>query len=68
MTIIINDFPLERTRFVECPNRFLIRCALEDGDKNVVEAHLADPGRLKELLVPGRHVWLRTVNNPKRKT
>jgi sugar fermentation stimulation protein A len=33
-----------------------------------VEAHLADPGRLKELLLPGRQVWLRPASNPDRKT
>jgi len=62
------NFPLVRTRFVERPNRFLIRCALEGNDKDRVEAHLTDPGRLKELLVPGRSVWLRSVPNSKRKT
>jgi len=29
---------------------------------------MADPGRLKELLVPGRRVWLRRAQNPRRKT
>jgi len=62
------DFPLKRARFVERPNRFLTRCALEEGGKNIVEAHLADPGRLKELLVPGKTVWLRSVSNQARKT
>lgn len=34
----------------------------------VVEAHLPDPGRLKELLTPGKQVWLRRVREGKRKT
>ena len=36
--------------FVERLNRFAVRCRLGDTDE-LVEAHLADPGRLKELLV-----------------
>jgi sugar fermentation stimulation protein A len=67
---------LEEAMFLERPNRFLIRCVLTEGvDANeaiargsILEAHLPDPGRLKELLIPGQRVWLRSVNNPKRKT
>jgi sugar fermentation stimulation protein A len=85
--------PLLLTRFVERPNRFLVRCAgapraptaPADGRAGgpdcvtanggviavdeVVEAHLADPGRLRELLIPGRRVWLRrAVPAPGRRT
>ncbi|MFW5947727.1 MAG: hypothetical protein ACOCUW_04475, partial [Gemmatimonadota bacterium] len=60
--------PLTGARFVERPNRFLLRCRLPPpGDSvdrpgpetsppgtgsagEVVEVHLADPGRLNELL------------------
>lgn len=34
----------------------------------IVTAHLADPGRLNELLIPGRNLWVRYVNKPERKT
>jgi sugar fermentation stimulation protein A len=34
----------------------------------VVEAHLPDPGRLKELLLPGATVWVRPASGPGRKT
>jgi sugar fermentation stimulation protein A len=35
----------------------------------VYEAHMADPGRLRELLLPGRRVWLRPVSDaPHRRT
>lgn len=51
--------------FLERPNRFLLRCQL---GKEVVEAHLADPGRLRELLIPGRRVWLRAAGHPGRRT
>ncbi len=59
--------PLVPARFVERPNRFLVRAVL-DGDgpagegrsiADPVEAHLADPGRLRELLVPGARLALR---------
>jgi sugar fermentation stimulation protein A len=33
-----------------------------------VEAHLPDPGRLKELLIPGANVWVRPASGPGRKT
>jgi sugar fermentation stimulation protein A len=43
--------------FIARPNRFVVRAALEDGGE--VEAHLPDPGRLTELLVPGARLRLR---------
>jgi sugar fermentation stimulation protein A len=49
--------PLVRATFLERPNRFVLVCRLEAGD--VVRAHLPDPGRLRELLMPGAPVWLR---------
>lgn len=38
-------------------NRFVVRARLRDGES--VTAHLADPGRLKELLLPGAELRLR---------
>jgi sugar fermentation stimulation protein A len=59
--------PLVESRFVERPNRFLLRCA--DGSGTVHEAHMADPGRLRELLLPGKRVWLRpAAPGPTRRT
>jgi sugar fermentation stimulation protein A len=58
--------------FLARPNRFLCRVLLEGqpgtpmGDP--VEAHLPDPGRLRELLVPGRRVRVEAASNPARKT
>lgn len=71
--------PLAPARFVERPNRFLVRCRLTGGPGDppgdgardgapVVEAHLPDPGRLAELLTPGRAVLLRPAEAPGRKT
>ncbi|MFO7259802.1 MAG: DNA/RNA nuclease SfsA [bacterium] len=59
--------PLEPARFVERPNRFLIRCRLE-ATGEVVGAHLGDPGRLEAIFVPGRRVWVRPSADPARRT
>lgn len=59
--------PLVKARFLERPNRFVVHCRVESsGDE--VTAHLADPGRLKELLVPGALLFLRPSENPQRST
>ncbi|NIP82139.1 MAG: DNA/RNA nuclease SfsA [Gemmatimonadetes bacterium] len=39
-----------------------------DGDATIVDVHMADPGRLKELLLPDRRVWIRWAASPTRKT
>ena len=49
--------PLTEARFVARPNRFLVEAELMGG--GIVVAHLADPGRLRELLVEGCRIWLR---------
>jgi sugar fermentation stimulation protein A len=59
--------PLVPSRFVQRYNRFLLQVDLE-GSGEAVDAHMADPGRLRELLVPGRRLWLRSATNPARKT
>ena len=41
--------------FVSRPNRFVIFCTTEEG---IVTAYLPNPGRLWELLLPGRIVYL----------
>ncbi|NIR44528.1 MAG: DNA/RNA nuclease SfsA [Gemmatimonadetes bacterium] len=57
--------PLHPATFLSRPNRFLTEVEL---DGRVVEAHLPDPGRLRELLVPGARVWVRPEAGPNRKT
>ncbi len=49
--------PLTEARFVGRPNRFLVQAELPHGE--IVTAHMADPGRLRELLLEGRRAWLR---------
>jgi sugar fermentation stimulation protein A len=59
--------PVRPARLVDRPNRFLIRARLEPEDA-VVEAHLPDPGRLREFVAPGTPVWLRPAEEPNRRT
>ncbi len=51
--------------FLERPNRFGAWVALQGRWEYV---HVPDPGRLRELLVPGTAVWLRPAGTPGRRT
>lgn len=51
--------------FLERPNRFGAWVEM-DGRREYV--HVPDPGRLRELLIPGRAVWLRPALGPMRRT
>jgi sugar fermentation stimulation protein A len=54
-------------KFVERPNRFIVVFETKQGTNEM--EHLMDPGRLKELLIPGVRLLLRkAIPNPKRKT
>ena len=53
--------------FVKRPNRFLAQVKI-CSTQELVSAHVPDPGRLKELLLPSVQVVLRKSNNPNRKT
>lgn len=57
--------PLQRGRLVARPNRFLARVELGDA---AVEAHVPDPGRLEELLLPGAAVYVAAAGAPGRRT
>ena len=58
--------PLISGTFIERPNRFI---TLVNINGKIVRSHLPDPGRLKELLIPGVEVLLRPASNLlKRKT
>ncbi len=47
------------------PNRFIAKVEI-DGQEETV--HVKNTGRCKELLIPGRTVWLEEGTNPNRKT
>jgi sugar fermentation stimulation protein A len=57
-TFLLPDFdtPLIRARFIKRPNRFLLRCADDDGVEYL--AFLPNPGRLTELMLPNVPVYL----------
>ena len=59
------DWELFEAEFVDRPNRFLTRVKFTG---EIVESHLPDPGRLKELLIPGVTLLIKREDNPKRKT
>ncbi len=60
------DFPpLIRGVFLKRENRFRVRVEVEGG---VSAAHLPNSGRLEELLIPGREVFLSRETKGKRKT
>jgi len=59
------DQQLKKGRFCSRPNRFLAYVEI-DGKKEA--AHVADSGRLKELLVPGATVYLMPKEGANRKT
>lgn len=48
--------PLVEARFLARPNRFVVHAEV---DGREVVAHMADPGRLRELLLPGARMGLR---------
>lgn len=56
---------LLRGTFLSRSNRFTV---LVKTAKGTLRCHLRDPGRLTELLVPGRDVIFRKVKDPNRKT
>lgn len=54
-------------RFTERPNRFLLRCRIP-AEPEIQDVHMADPGRLRELLLPGKRVWVRAASGAGRRT
>lgn len=52
-------------RFLSRPNRFVAQVEVDGRTETV---HVKNTGRCRELLVPGRTVYLTPGNNPKRKT
>jgi len=51
--------------FLTRSNRFRVEVRI---GRQVASAHLANPGRLEELLIPNRTVWLKRADGPHRKT
>lgn len=51
--------------FIDRPNRFIANVELED---EIIQAHVKNTGRLKDLLIPGGKCYLMKAENPNRKT
>lgn len=60
------DGTLVPARFLDRPNRFVLHARLVDG--GAVRAHLPNPGRLDQILTPGRELRLRPASSPDRTT
>ncbi len=54
-------------QFLTRPNRFLAQVRIADSQQEEL-AHVPDPGRLRELLIPNAEIVLEQHDNPKRKT
>lgn len=64
---MIFPFTTQPATFLERPNRFRIEARLHAGGEEI-SAHCPDPGRLRELLIPGVTVHVSPATNPNRKT
>ena len=51
----------EKASFIDRPNRFLVRCRMENQE---ILAFLPNPGRLQELLFPGAPIYLIRASEP----
>jgi sugar fermentation stimulation protein A len=60
-------YKLQKSIFLKRENRFILTCVLEETKENIT-VHLQDPGRLKELLIPGQILYVSYHNKPERKT
>ncbi len=60
-------FTTQPATFRARPNRFRIEARLH-GNNEPISAHCPDPGRLRELLIPGVTVHVSPATNPARKT
>ena len=60
-------FSVQRATFLNRPNRFRISAQLWDSG-DIVAAHCPDPGRLRELLIPGVTVYVSKAEQVARKT
>lgn len=60
-----NQRQVKTATFIERPNRFLARVEV---DGKIVEVFVPNPGRMYELMIPGKEVFIRENPAPHRKT
>ncbi|WP_405376474.1 DNA/RNA nuclease SfsA [Pseudobutyrivibrio sp.] len=56
---------IEEAKFISRPNRFIAHVEVHGEE---IKVHVKNTGRCKELLIPGRTVYLEKASNPDRKT
>lgn len=64
---MILPFTTQPATFLERPNRYRIIAQLHE-NQQIVNAHCPDPGRLRELLIPGTTVHISHASHTERKT
>ena len=57
---MIIEGPLINATFISRPNRFIVMVKINN---NLFKSHLADPGRLKELLIPNASLLVKKIKN-----
>ena len=57
---MIIEGPLINATFISRPNRFIVIVKINN---NLFKSHLADPGRLKELLIPNASLLVKKIKN-----
>lgn len=57
--------PDRKASFIHRPNRFIV---IAQSGEELIRAHCPNPGRLREILLPGRELILEKSDNPDRKT
>ena len=55
---MIIEGPLINATFISRPNRFIVIVKINN---NLFKSHLADPGRLKELLIPNASLLVKKL-------
>ncbi|MHA2356245.1 MAG: DNA/RNA nuclease SfsA, partial [Candidatus Thorarchaeota archaeon] len=62
---MVSEDEVAEALFIERPNRFLGRVEL-DGEN--IEVFIPNPGRMHELMIPGKQVYVRRKSGPHRRT
>ena len=57
---MIIEGPLINANFISRPNRFIVIVKINN---NLFKSHLADPGRLQELLIPNANLLVKKIKN-----
>lgn len=65
----LSKFPVIEGKFISRPNRFIAQVMVEEnGAEREIKAHVANTGRMRELLTPGARVRMAFNPSPNRKT